>query len=142
MKTSHRLFMDFALRTAKESKAVRLKVGAILVKDGQPLSMGWNGTAPGRNNCCEYIKDGILTTKQEVIHAEMNLVKKCINSGISMNGCTIYLTHSPCLECAKLLSGLGLKTILYLEEYRDLKGVNFLRETGVIVQKFDDKIHI
>lgn len=138
MKQNHKLFFDIAERIAQESHSRRLKVGSILVKDGQIISIGYNGTAPGRDNNCEYEVDGKLVTKPEVIHGEMNVLRKCVVSGISTVDATLYNTIAPCIDCSKFLVGLGLKEILYLHDFRDMSGVEFLKECGENISKWSE----
>lgn len=132
------LYMDWAIRAAKMSKAVRKKVGGVLVANGNPISYGWNGTPAGDDNTCEDLIDGQLVTKPEVTHCELNVYGKCLDSGtgISTRDSTLYLTLSPCAECAKLIKRAGTVEVVYLEEYRDPAGIYFLQRRGVNVRKF------
>jgi dCMP deaminase len=130
----HRYFMDVALRTAELSYALRLKVGAVAVKDRRIIACGYNGTAPGEDNCCEYGGGlGELVTKESVLHAEANLIAFAKREGISLVGCTLYITHSPCEDCAKLVVEVGFKEVIFNEYYRTISGRNFLEKNGVRV---------
>lgn len=125
------LWMDVAQRFAQMSHAVRLKVGCVFEKDGQVLSIGWNGMPAKMTNVCETEVDGKLVTKPEVQHAEENAIMKMARSTQSAEGSTVYITHAPCMNCAKLLHGAKVKKVFYREEYRDLSGVYFLRNVGI-----------
>lgn len=129
--------MDIAVRVANESSAERLKVGAVIAKDGSLIEFGYNGTPPGWDNCCEI--DNI--TRPEVIHAEMNALMKCARLGKSVLGATLYLTHAPCLEnCAKHILASGISEVWYLHDYRSSEGVELLRQGGVSVFKMGQVI--
>ena len=140
---------------ANLSSAKRLKVGAILVKDNRILSIGYNGTPSGWDNDCEereYIKNpenyktsedvyedenGFykLKTKQIVIHAESNCLSKIAQSNESSKGSTMFVTHSPCLECSKLIYQSGVLEVYYKHEYRSDDGIDFLNEAGVYIHQ-------
>ena len=130
--------MDIASRTAELSHAQRLKVGAIIVKDDTVISYGYNGMPAGwDNNCEDIIVDGIssqLKTKPEVLHAESNAIAKLAKSSNSGLGADLFVTHSPCLECAKLIYQAGIKHVWFNESYRDNAGINFLKQGGVVVE--------
>lgn len=128
------LFMDIAARCATESKARRTKVGAVLVRDGNIISMGWNGMPSGMDNNCEIEQpDGTLVTRPEVAHAESNMLTKLLESDwpTSTKGATVYVTLSPCPECAKLLKQAKIKRVVYKDEYRLKEGIDMLRTLGV-----------
>ena len=153
--------MDISKRTSLLSRAVRLQVGAVLVKEGRIISQSWNGTPAGQDNNCEtrewmpkgclhlddeypYVEysdyeDGAiigrykLKTKPEVIHAEANLIMKLASSNESGKGSTIFITHSPCIDCAKLIYGAGISDVYFSENYRDSAGVEFLKNLGINV---------
>lgn len=129
-------FMDTAERFAQLSTAKRLKVGAVVVKDNRIISIGYNGTPAGWDNCCEdpvygFNDSGKTTivdtkTKDEVIHAEANSISKLARDGESGNGASIFCTHAPCIHCAKLIYGAGIIEVYYRESYRDTAGIDFL----------------
>lgn len=123
-----KLFMDFALRTAKLSYAQRKKVGAIAVTPNDILLYSYNGTAIGDNNCCEIDPD---TTKPEVLHAELNIISKSAREGISLKGSTMFVTLSPCLECSKAIAQSGIEKVYYFEEYRLTTGIDYLDRRNV-----------
>ena len=129
--------MEVAESFAKLSSAVRLQVGAIVVKDDRIISIGYNGMPAGWDNCCEtHTGDGAdfkLTTKAEVLHAESNAVAKLAKSSESGLGATMFVTHQPCIECAKLIYQSGIATVYYKNEYRSTQGLKFLDKSGVKV---------
>jgi len=149
-------FMDTAERFAQLSSATRLKVGAVVVKDNRIISIGYNGMPAGWTNECEdkiYVDASLeesmlyqskvhvyldankkvyeLKTKDEVIHAEANAIAKLARDGESGSGSTMFCTHAPCVQCAKLIYGAGITKMFYRDSYRDEDGVNFLVKTGV-----------
>ena len=125
-------YMDTAERFAELSSAQRLKVGACVVKDHRIISIGYNGMPSGWDNTCEE-DDG--KTKEEVIHAEANAIIKLARDGEGGNGSTIFCTHAPCIECAKLIAGAGIEKLYFRELYRKDKGLSFLKLSGVEVEK-------
>ena len=118
------VFMNIAKEVSTLSHCVRFKVGAVLVKDGNIISFGYNGTPSGLDNCCE--KDNV--TLPHVIHGEVNAILKAAKTGISVDGGTLYLTLSPCLDCSKLILQSGIKRVVYLIAYRNLEGIDFLKQ--------------
>jgi len=143
MKTKFKkLYMDWAQRCADLSHARRLHVGAVVVKDDTVISYGYNGMPAGWDNNCEdevFQQDGIsaLKTKPEVLHAESNAIAKLARSTNSGLGATLFVTHGPCIECSKLIHQTGISRVYYSEDYRDSAGIDFLRQSGVEVEKFD-----
>ena len=131
-------YMDVAERFAKLSSARRLHVGAIVVKDDRIISIGYNGMPSGWDNDCEdkvWTQDGdyTLKTKPEVLHAETNAIAKLAKSNESGLGATMFITHAPCLDCAKLIYQSGIGSVLYRNSYRDTSGVTFLEKSGIQV---------
>ena len=118
------VFLNIAREISTMSKCNRSKVGAILVKDGNIISMSYNGTPAGMDNTCE--KNDI--TLPHVIHAEMGAILKAAKTGNSVDSSTLYLTLSPCLDCSKLILQSGIKRVVYLNEYRNPQGINFLKQ--------------
>ena len=110
------------------SHCERKKVGAIIVKNGMIISDGFNGTPTGFDNHCE---DEEGYTKWYVLHAEANAILKVAKSTNSCEGATLYLTLSPCKDCAKLIHQSGIKRLVYIKEYKDSSGLNFLKKAGV-----------
>ena len=132
MNTWENAYMDIAERFAKLSSAKRLQVGAIVVRDNRVISIGYNGMPAGWTNDCE---DENNVTKPEVIHAEANAITKLARDGERGLGADLFCTHAPCIHCAKLIYGAGIKTVFYRETYRDTLGVDFLETAGVEVKK-------
>ena len=136
-KQSDKYYIKVAQLCAKNSYAVNLQVGAIIVKDGQIMSDGFNGTPCGFENKCELQDiDGNLHTLSYVLHAESNAILKCAKYGRPTNGSTLYITHSPCIECAKLIIQSGIIRVVYLEDYRKVEGLELLKKAGINVEKF------
>ncbi|MBR5100258.1 MAG: dCMP deaminase family protein [Bacteroidales bacterium] len=129
-----RSYLEMASVWAKNSYCSRRQVGAILVKDRMIISDGYNGTPSGFENVCED-ENGV--TKPYVLHAEANAITKVAKSSNSSLGATLYVTASPCMECAKLIIQAGICRVVYLEEYRITDGVDLLRRAGVQVEKFE-----
>ena len=133
-----RLYMDWAKRVSELSHARRLQVGAVIVKDDSVISYGYNGMPSGwDNNCEDEIHQPVgrvnLVTKPEVLHAESNAISKLAKSTNSGVGSTMFLTHSPCMECAKLIYQSGINTVYYDASYRSTDGIEFLKKSGVNV---------
>ena len=138
-------YMKIAEVTSSLSYAKRLQVGAVIVKENQILATGYNGMPSGWENNCEieiFQQDGTtgLKTKPEVLHAETNAIAKVAQSTESSKDATLFCTHAPCIECAKLIYQSGIKTLYYKEQYRDDSGVNFLKLSGVNVHKHNNSI--
>lgn len=128
------LYMDWAARAAQLSHAQRLQVGAVVVKDDTVISYGYNGMPAGWSNVCEDVaEDGGLKTKAEVLHAESNAIAKLARSANSGQNADLFVTHSPCMECAKLIYQSGIRRIYYKNNYRDDAGIEFLKKSGVEV---------
>lgn len=130
--------MKTAKTFAELSHARRLHVGAIVVKDDRIISIGYNGMPAGWDNDCEDViqhsdDTTSLKTKPEVLHAETNAIAKLARSNESGLGADIFITHSPCLDCAKLIHQSGISRVFYGENYRDDTGVKFLKTSGIQV---------
>ena len=134
-------FMKTAYVFAELSSAIKLKVGAVVVKDDRIISLGYNGTPTGWDNTCELeiinFQDGSvqLKTKSEVIHAEMNALMKLASSVESGKGAAIFITHSPCIECAKGIYQSGITEVYYTEAYRNVDGIEFLQKCGITIEQ-------
>ena len=134
-------YMKTAETFAELSHARRLHVGAIVVKDDRIISIGYNGMPAGWDNNCEeqiYEEDGFhitLKTKPEVLHAETNAIAKLARSNESGLGADIFITHSPCLDCAKLIYQSGISRVFYGENYRDDSGIKFLESSGIEIEQ-------
>jgi dCMP deaminase len=147
--------MEAAEVYAKLSSAVRLKVGCVIVKDNTIIGIGYNGMPSGWDNTCEdkiYCDDGDwyeqqlpkdankwirykLVTKREVLHAETNAIAKLARSTQSGLGASLYVTHAPCVDCAKLVYQSGISSVYYRNSYRDEAGLEFLTKAGVNVER-------
>ena len=136
-------YVKMAQVWANLSHANRKKVGALIVKNNTIIADGYNGTPSGFENECEIAinnQDGSFReyqTKWYVLHAESNALAKVAKSTQSSEGSTLYVTYSPCTECSKLILQAGIKRVVYLEEYRDISGLDFLRKAGVEIKKID-----
>lgn len=152
------MYMDIAARVAAMSYSKRLHVGSVIVKNDNIISFGWNGMPAGWDNNCEDelvtydVRDTVseregwsydvetkqyrrLKTKKEVLHAESNAIVKLSKSSESSVDSKMYCTHSPCIECAKLIFQSGVKNLYYRNAYRSNEGIDFLSKSGVKVQK-------
>jgi dCMP deaminase len=145
-------YMKTARTFAELSHARRLHVGAIVVKDDRIISIGYNGMPAGWDNNCEdevteiqpeygvgsiLVKTGELVTKPEVLHAETNAIAKLARSNDSGLGATMFITHAPCLECAKLIYQSGINSVYYSENYRNNAGIDFLKQCNISVDQCD-----
>jgi dCMP deaminase len=133
-------YMKTAETFAELSHARRLHVGAIVVKDDRIISIGYNGMPAGWDNNCEDVVQHSddttsLKTKPEVLHAETNAIAKLAKSNESGLGATMFITHAPCLDCAKLIYQSGIRHVLYRDAYRDTGGVTFLEKSGITVEQ-------
>jgi len=129
-------YMDVAERFSELSSAKRLQVGAIVVKDDRIISIGYNGMPAGWTNECEYVlDDGTTKTKPEVIHAEANSIAKLAKGTESGDGSTMFLTHAPCIDCAKQIYTAGINKVYYNQNYRDTLGIDFLEKCNVKVKQ-------
>ena len=117
---------------AKCSTALRLNVGALIVKDDRIISIGYNGMPSGWDNVCE---DSNNKSRPEVLHAESNAIAKLAKSSESGDGSAIFITHSPCLDCAKMIYQSGIKQVYYSNEYRSTDGVDFLNKCNITVEQ-------
>ena len=133
-------YMGTAILHSKLSRAVRKKVGACCVTTNGVCLTGFNGTPVGTDNCCEYTDaSGELVSKSSVIHAELQTILKAAKEGVSIIGSKMYVTLSPCLACSAMMIQAGIREVLYLEPYRDLSGVQYLQESGVLVHQLEVK---
>lgn len=122
-------YLSMARIWAENSYCVRRKVGALMVKDKMIISDGYNGTPSGFENVCEFESTG--QTKPYVLHAEANAITKIAKSQSSSAGATLYITASPCVECAKLIIQAGIVRVVYADKYRALEGVELLVRAGI-----------
>lgn len=136
--------MKTARLFAEHSSAVRKKVGAVVVKDNRIISIGYNGMPTGWTNECEYWTETAelqseYVTKPEVLHAETNAIAKLARSTESGDGASMFVTCSPCLECAKLIFQSGITEVFYSEDYRTNDGIKFLKQCGILVRKLENE---
>ena len=123
-------YLDMARIWAQNSYCQRRQVGALVVKQGMIISDGYNGTPSGFENVCE---DETGVTKPYVLHAEANAITKLARSSNNSDGATIYITASPCIECAKLIIQAGIRRVVYGEKYRLMDGIELLQRAGIEV---------
>lgn len=154
-------YMEIAEVTAGLSRARRLQVGCVIVKNDNIVSFGWNGTPPGWDNDCEYreymdqdaggwldaeeiqerwpLSDQLgrycLKTRPEVIHAEANALMKLCRTHESSQGADLFLTHAPCIDCAKLIASSGINSVYYRNQYRNIDGIDFLKKSNIDSQQ-------
>jgi dCMP deaminase len=136
-------YMKVAETFAELSHARRLHVGAIVVKDDRIISIGYNGMPAGWDNNCEDViqhsdDTTSLKTKPEVLHAETNAIAKLAKSNESGLGASMFITHAPCLDCAKLIYQSGISNVLYRDAYRDTSGITFLEKSGIEVTQVEE----
>jgi dCMP deaminase len=153
-----KVMVECAKVWSQESYCTKAKVGAVLADDGRIVATGYNGTIKGLSNECEFPEyfDGEteevllkapfycpvkkkhykLKTSPFVVHAEQNVISFCAKEGIATNGLTMYVTLSPCENCAKLIASVGIKKVVYLEEYKRTEGIQFLKDCNVEVIKY------
>lgn len=146
-------FMRSAEVFAELSSAQRLKVGCVIVKDNRIISIGYNGMPSGWDNVCEHqmpkevdadsrtITPAQLVTKPEVLHAEANAIAKVAQSSESSAGATLFCTHAPCLDCAKLIHQSGITAVYYRDKYKSQAGLHFLEKCGIIVSQITEDTH-
>ena len=125
-------FKEIVQVTAKRSSCSRLHVGCILVKDNRIISQGYNGFLPG----CPHESIVRNNHEQSTIHAEQNAITDCAKRGVSCNNSTVYITHYPCINCCKLLLASGIKSIKYINDYKNDELVDvFLQQCDVVIEK-------
>lgn len=134
MKDKHKFYMGLAYEISNASYAVKKKVGCVIVFQNNIISFGYNGTPAGFSNRCENPKG---LTLPEVLHAESNAIAKCAQSTQSSTGADLYVTVSPCFECAKLIIQAGISSVFYLDYYHDLSGLELLTKAGINTEKIE-----
>jgi len=134
-----RAYLRLAQNWAMLSHCTRKKVGAIIVKDRMIISDGYNGTPSGFSNRCEN-EEG--ETHWYVLHAEANAILKVAKSTNNTDGSTLYLTHSPCKDCSKLILQSGIKRVVYMDAYKDVSGLTFLTNAGVVITQINTIEHV
>lgn len=128
-------YMTIAQECARLSRARRLQVGCVVVKKNNIISFSWNGMPTGWDNNCEYEQSNAhgseLVTRPEVLHAESNAISKLARSTESAEGAELFVTHSPCIECAKLIYQSGINRVYFGVHYRNDHGILFLKQSGI-----------
>lgn len=132
-------YLNICQEWSKLSSARRKQVGCIIVKNGSIISDGYNGTPKGFDNNCEISYNGKLKTKEEVLHAESNAITKLAKSTQSSLGATMYITISPCVECAKLIIQSGIERVIYKDFYRSDEGIKLLKQAKIKVKQYEYK---
>ena len=135
MEKFDKAYLEMAAIWARNSYCKRRQVGALIVKDRMIISDGYNGTPSGFENVCE---DESGATKPYVLHAEANAITKVAKSGNSSEGATLYVTASPCVECAKLIIQAGIRRVVYKDPYRLTDGVDLLARAGIEVEQVEE----
>ena len=140
-------FVDAHMKVAEVyaelSSAKRLHVGCVIVKDNTIIGIGYNGMPSGWDNVCEVIKHTDFTgtvvtmSKPEVLHAETNAIAKVAKSTNSTDGATMFITHAPCLDCAKLVYQSGINSVYYRNTYKNDDGLKFLEKCNIKVEKYE-----
>ena len=136
--------MKVAQVYAELSTAVRLQVGCVIVKDNTIIGIGYNGMPSGWDNVCETVKfkdftgTVLMKSKPEVLHAETNAIAKVSRSSNSTDNADLFVTHAPCLECAKLIYQSGIKSVFYRDTYRSEDGIQFLQKCNVEVKQIGE----
>lgn len=136
MEKFDKAYLEMATVWARNSYCKRRQVGALIVKDRMIISDGYNGTPSGFENVCED-ENGV--TKPYVLHAEANAITKVAKSGNSSEGATLYVTASPCVECAKLIIQAGIRRVVYKDSYRLNDGIELLQKAGIEVEQVDEQ---
>lgn len=136
--------MKMAEDVAELSVSRRSKVGCVIVKDDAVISFGYNGTPAGWDNNCEIVlrqpinRENLMTIP-EVCHSEFNAIGKLAKKGTSSNDADLFITLTPCIECAKLIHVSGIKKVWYRDQYRDLSGIEFLEKCGINTEQVQIK---
>ena len=144
------IYMELAPNPAHKSHCVKIKVGSVLTKDTRIVSLGYNGPPAGTHNCDEEWPDVGCPRDSKgscslALHAEQNAILYASKNGVPIEGCTIYVTLSPCLPCARIIFTMGIKKVIYLNSYAEYKGigidegVEFLKQFGVQVERYQKK---
>lgn len=128
-------YLRMASTWAELSHCSRKKVGALIVRDGRIISDGYNGTPAGFDNCCE---NDLGETHWYVLHAEANAILKVARSTNDCNNATLYLTLSPCKDCCKLILQAGINRVVYINDYKDTTGIDFLKNSDVEIVQIAD----
>jgi dCMP deaminase len=141
------IYMDLACNLALKSHCVKMKVGAVLTKDTRIVSLGYNGPPAGTHNCDEeWPEEGCPRDSKGscslALHAEQNAILYAAKNNVALDGCTLYITLSPCIACARIIFTTGIRKVYYLHSYAQYKGlpcdegVDFLKKFGVEAEQF------
>jgi dCMP deaminase len=145
----HKTFLKIAVLVSEHSKCSRLKVASLIVKDNRILSTGINGTPPGTENCQEHFKNVDITSPQfyhdhhifsekEEIHSEINAILFAAKNGVKINDTILYITISPCMNCAKAIITAGIKEVYYIEKYdRNQESIEYLTKKGIKIKQIN-----
>ncbi len=144
------IYMELAQNLARKSHCVKIKVGAVLTKDTRIISIGYNGPPAGTHNCDEQWPEAGCPRDSKgscslALHAEQNAILYASKNGVPVDGCTLYITLSPCLACARIIFSMGITSVIYLQSYSKYKGlgidegVDFLHRFGVHVRQYSFK---
>lgn len=128
----NKFYIEMADVVAKQSVAIRRKVGAVILLPTGLVATGWNGTPAGFDNACEHLDK----TKPEVIHAERNALDKLTRQGVSTEGAILFVTTAPCMECAKSVASVGIREVHYRDIQSNTKGLDFLKKAGISTFKY------
>lgn len=146
----HKTFLRIAKEISTHSTCARIKVGSILVKDKRIRSIGYNGAPSGEQHCCDYFAGEDFTSesfkkkhgewsKINENHGESNCILAAAKEGISTNNASLYITLSPCIDCAKQILSAGIKEVYYIDEYdRDITGIEYLKKSGIKISQIKD----
>jgi dCMP deaminase len=138
----HGMFIEMASSAAKRSTCERLQVGCLIAFKNRPITMGYNGPLPEESHCQGNCNVELPCTR--AVHAEANAIYFAAREGIILKEATIYCTHQPCLKCAEAIIQSGIETVVYVEPYRDISGLNKLLQHNIAVMKYtqeDDSVH-
>lgn len=139
------MYMCIAQSAAQQSVALKRKVGCAIVTEKGLVSIGFNGMPSGASNVCEmwvnndppFQNSRRMTSKPEVIHAEINALSKLEHVEESAKGCSVFITTAPCINCAKSLAAVGVSRVVYLDAYKNADGITFLEQQNIKVEKYD-----
>ena len=134
-KKRHYIYLRMAIIWGENSKARKKRVGCLIIKDNRIISDGYNGTPHGFDINCEHMLEGKLITRAEVLHAESNAITKLAKSTQSGEGSILYVAIAPCFDCSKLIIQANIKEVVYLENYKNLDGINLLKRANIKVIK-------
>lgn len=129
----NQLFAEMAKLVSKRSTCPKKQVGSVLIRNGRIIAIGYNGVLPGEDPMIGYNPE---TGETATVHAEANLISFCARNGIKTEGCELWVTLSPCVKCAELIIQSGIKTVIFLEPYRDTSSVKILKKQGIEVMHY------